>query len=184
MPKLDPKAVVRRIKENDSLLKILIQIEDFLDSLDLYAFKNWIEGEIVAGPNVGRYWISIVLKYPYNLMPDPRGGMRMVNRDVRVHFRTSFELVPLPMNEPTDYPDAYPQVEWQPRLDRSRIWLITLDIPRRFIDDIQDVLDDEDESDLQAAEALSSPEAGEEAPPPDAAAAPEAAAPAPTGGAF
>ena len=135
MPDIDPKFVIKRIKENDSLLDILVQIEDFIDSLDLYAYKHWIDGEVVSGPNVARYWISLILKYPYRRMPDPAGAIRLLGRDVRVSYRESTELLPVKTDETGDLADGGQRKQ---KFSHAPIWLITLEIPRRYIDDIVD----------------------------------------------
>lgn len=154
MPReLNPAEVIKRLNENESLLDILIEMEDFLDSLDLYAFKNWIDGEVVEGPVVSRYWCEMTLKYPYSKMPDPKGGMRLVEHDVRVSFKESTELNPIKVETPNDFRDG----TRKPKLEHTKIWLVSMRIPRRFIDEIIDqsieMYDDEVEiEDVESAE--------------------------------
>jgi hypothetical protein len=153
MPEIDPQFVIKRIKDNDSLLDILVQVEDFLDSLDLYAYKHWIDGEIVSGPSITRYWISLILKYPHRRMPDPQGAIRLLGREVRVSYRESSELKPIKVEEPADLRDG----ERKPKFRHAPVWLVTLEIPRRYIDDISeewiDQYDDEVEvEDVEDAE--------------------------------
>jgi len=150
---LDPVDVVRRLNDNSNLLDIIIEMEDFLDSLDLYAFQNWIDGEIVSGPVVSRYWCSLTLKYPYSKMPDPKGGMRLVEHDVKVTYQQSTELSPISIESPDDYREGIRK----PKFEQTKIWLITINIPRRFIDEIInqsiEAYDDEVElEDVQDAE--------------------------------
>ena len=57
------------IFDNKDLLDVLIDVEDVFDGLDLYAFKNWIDGLVVSGPHVSRYWINVCLLYT---SPSPR----------------------------------------------------------------------------------------------------------------
>ena len=40
-----------------------------MDEMGIYTYKNWLEGEVVAGPEVGRYWVDITLMYPREQMP-------------------------------------------------------------------------------------------------------------------
>lgn len=65
---------------------VLLQVEDFLDSNHLYAYPNWFEGEVYDGPNLEKYWVSVDLKYDYNLMPDPKAVERLVNLGVAVKY--------------------------------------------------------------------------------------------------
>jgi hypothetical protein len=75
-----------KINDSPHLLDILIQMEDVLDSLDIYVFANWMKGEVVEGPIVRRYWFDFTLRYPIDKMPDPRGAMRLLKHGVRVDY--------------------------------------------------------------------------------------------------
>lgn len=130
----DPDLVVDRIKENNTFLDLLIEIEDFLDGLDMYAFDNWIEGEVVNGPEITRYWVTIALKYPYSMMPDPKGAKRLLDKDIRVKYKEDYELKPVLVIDSSDYQDG----TRKPKMRRNKVWFVELQIPRRFIDDISD----------------------------------------------
>lgn len=78
-----------KINDSPHLLDILIQMEDVLDSMDIYVFKNWMKGEVVEGPGVRRYWFDFTLRYPIANMPDPRGAMRLLDRGARVDYNKS-----------------------------------------------------------------------------------------------
>ena len=75
-----------KIEESPHLLDVLVQMEDVLDSFDVYVFQNWIEGEIVEGPKVRRYWFDFTLRYPIKKMPDPKGAMRLLKHGLRINY--------------------------------------------------------------------------------------------------
>ena len=50
-----------KISKSTGLTDILIEFERVLDELGLYTYQNWIEGEIVEGPHLSRYWIELSL---------------------------------------------------------------------------------------------------------------------------
>ena len=50
------------IFKSKTLLTILLEIEGMLDKLDMYVFENWIEGEVVDGPN------SVIFQQAHNRM--------------------------------------------------------------------------------------------------------------------
>jgi hypothetical protein len=75
-----------RIEQAPHILDILLQTEDILDSLDVYCYKNWLDGEVVDGPLVRRHWISVSLLYPLHKMPDPRAALRLLKHDIIVEF--------------------------------------------------------------------------------------------------
>ena len=52
-----------KISKSTGLTDILIEFERVLDELGLYTYQNWIEGEIVEGPHLSRYWIELSLMY-------------------------------------------------------------------------------------------------------------------------
>ena len=62
---------IKEISDSNSLLDMLLEFEKTLDSLDLYAFKNWMKGEILEGPKLKRHFVNVKLMYPYKDMPDP-----------------------------------------------------------------------------------------------------------------
>lgn len=123
----------KRLSDSDSLTDVLIQMEDFLDSLDLYVFKNWIDGEIVEGPNIRRYWVSMTLKYAYKQMPDPAGAERLLQHGAKVVFRKAKEEVAVEIETPSDL-----QPNNKPKMKQEEIWLVDVQIPRRFIEELDD----------------------------------------------
>ena len=124
-----------RLRDSESLTDVLIQMEDFLDSLDLYVFKNWIDGEVVEGPEITRYWTKMVLKYNYEDMPDPNGGLRLLDKGAKVFYTKAKEEQAREIKDPSDY---RPDQHGKPVMDMVDIWLVEIHIPRRFIEELDD----------------------------------------------
>ena len=158
----DANGNLKRIYDQESLLDVLIEFEGTLDSLDMYAFANWIDGEIVSGPHLSRYWISITLKYDFKKMPDPRGGQRLLKHGAKVEYVKTTEKVVIDVTEvePADRDQEYEYDEERGKPVRKKkdvsIWLVKVSIPRRFIEDMEKGtihIEDEDEIvDLAAAD--------------------------------
>ena len=55
---------IKKISDTNTLLDMLLEFEGVLDNIELYAYKNWSKGEVVAGPKLGRYFIEVALMYP------------------------------------------------------------------------------------------------------------------------
>ena len=72
---------------SDSSLATLLDFERVLDELDIYVFKNWKDGELVAGPDVRRYTVACMFMYPEKLMPDPRGAKRLLSVGCNIQFK-------------------------------------------------------------------------------------------------
>jgi hypothetical protein len=125
------------IEDTPHVLDILLECEDLLDSLDIYVFQNWINGELIDGPRIKRYWVSITLQYAHKQMPDPRAGLRLLKHGILVSFEKG-ELEAM-ANKPAE-----------------PIWLVKLEVPRRLLSGVNntasDYYDDEvDQDDLEGA---------------------------------
>lgn len=121
-----------KLQESPHLLDILVQMEDVLDSFDIYVFPNWIKGEIVEGPKVRRYWFDFCLRYPMDEMPDPKGATRLLKHGIRVNY----EKVTLEDQDEEDEDEQTPTH-----------WEVSISIPRRLLSDMNaaelDMYDDE-----------------------------------------
>jgi len=145
-----PDQVITRLSDNTDLVDIMISIEDYLDTNDMYSFKNWIKGEIVSGPYVRKYWVKVTLKYDYRDMPDPSGGLRLLKHGTKISYHISTEEIPIEIKSPDDYQPGTKK----PKMEKVKIWLIDLLIPRRFVESIsKEIMDLYDEDvDLDTAD--------------------------------
>ena len=72
---------IKVVSETNTLLDMLLEFEKTLDSLNLYAFKNWSKGEVLEGPTLSRHYINVKLLYVHDDMPDPAGMAHLVVAD-------------------------------------------------------------------------------------------------------
>ena len=79
--------VIKSVYTNEGSLATLLDFERVLDEMDLYAFKNWQLGELVEGPDIKKYTVSCIFMWPERLMPDPRGGRRLLSYDCEVLYK-------------------------------------------------------------------------------------------------
>jgi hypothetical protein len=134
----DAEKVVQQLTAKEDLVSIMLDIEDYFDSNNLYAFDNWIEGVLVKGPIVKKYWIEATFKYAFKQMPDPAGGLRLTPHGTKISYRKASQLVPQPIKSPSDYKPG----TREPKMKKEPIWLVSLKIPRRFVEAMnQDILD-------------------------------------------
>ena len=92
-----------KVHRSASLLDVLIEFDKFLDDLNIYSYDNWLEGEIVDGPHLSRYWCEVSLMYPYEMMPDPSGGERLLGKKCKVYYKEDYYLEPREDKTPDDY---------------------------------------------------------------------------------
>ena len=76
------KQTLDNLIDSSSDLDILLEFEEVLDNLNLYAYKNWEHGEVIAGPEVSKYWITVTLMWPRKLMPDPDVSFKKVAEEI------------------------------------------------------------------------------------------------------
>lgn len=124
---------IRDIYMSDGSMNALLDFERVLDEIDIYAFKNWILGELVAGPEIGPYKVSCTFLWPEKLMPDPRGAKRLLPFDCEVKYKKTSMKVPVKVNDPSDF-QAGTHVA---KLEDKTIWLVEITIPKNLMNDIK-----------------------------------------------
>ncbi len=124
-----------KISDSPHLLDILLQMEDVLDSLDIYVFKNWYRGEVVEGPKVRRYWLDFTLKYDIDRMPDPKAALRLMKHGARVDFwkakygkEGEFEDSAVSESDMAEH-----EANGGDEKSSEDFWLVRISIPRRLV---------------------------------------------------
>lgn len=125
---------VKGIYTSNGTMSTILDFERVLDDADLYAFKNWINGELVQGPNVGRYTATCVFMWPYKMMPDPKGAVRLLKLGCRVEFAKSEIKVPVVVK---DYEDLVPGTNY-PKMQERKVWFVKIEIPLELMDSIKE----------------------------------------------
>ena len=146
------------ISSKQSLLDVLIEIENVFDSLDLYAYDNWFDGEVVNGPEFERYWVKVSLMYPHKKMPNPDGGLRLTNHGCKVSYRKAIFEQPVKITGPESYDrsDGNQGNQRKAKMNKHKVWIIDIDIPRKYINDVDTTVfvkdgEEIDQEDLNAA---------------------------------
>lgn len=123
----------KEIYMTDSNLNTLLDFERVLDELDLYVFKNWKQGELVEGPVYEKYFVTCTFMWPLKLMPDPRGGERLLSYDCEVYYAK--DVLEYPINVET--PDDYEPGTKMPKLAKKDVWLVTIVMPKKLMQEIK-----------------------------------------------
>ena len=132
-----------KILDSKNTLDVLLEFENMLDSVNIYAYKNWQYGEVVDGPKMGRHWFTVTLMYPNKLMPDPNGANRLVNYDCKVNYRKAVYVTPVKIKTQDDL-EVNEKGKRVPKMVKKGVWLIEITMPRRFIDDDSIAVDNDD----------------------------------------
>ena len=121
---------------SENILDILVEFERVFDQLNIYVFKNWLKGEIVEGPKIDRYWITVTLMYPYKLMPDPEGAMRLIDHGCKVWFGEDTLKHVAKIQGPESY-ERNKEGNLTAKIIESKVWVVKVTMPRHFVDEIQ-----------------------------------------------
>ena len=124
---------IRDIYMSDGSLTTLLDFERVLDEVDIYAFKNWEIGELVAGPDIGRYKVKCVFMWPEKMMPDPRGARRLLPFDCTVEYLKKDIEIPIKITDPSDYQPGTKKA----KLITKKVWLVEITMPKSLMSDIK-----------------------------------------------
>jgi hypothetical protein len=139
---------VQTLSENNNAFKVLKDFERVLDELDIYVFKNWEEGELVAGPDVGRYTVKCSFMWDKEEMPDPEGAKRLNDYGCQVVYKKENILIPRKIKDPGDYRPGTKKG----KIDPHPIWVVEISMPKKLMQDVY--IGKENKENTQMAEFL------------------------------
>jgi hypothetical protein len=122
-------ANIEQIYGSNNSLNILKNFERVLDELDIYVFDNWIDGELVSGPHESKYFIECTFMWPKDQMPEPKGGMRLLEYGCKVSFAES-EIATVRKIKTPD--DIRPGTK-KGKIDHHSIWMVKIKMPKRLM---------------------------------------------------
>jgi len=129
---------IKRFSKSNTLLDMMIEFERVLDNIDIYAYKNWEHGEVLAGPHLERHYVRVKLLWPENLMPDPQGAKRLMARECLVKYTRETLVRPAQVNTSADIEyvikDDGRQI-MKPRKVSEPVWVVEIHMPRKYVDE-------------------------------------------------
>ena len=146
----DIKDVIKTIEnvyDNDTAFTILKDFERVLDELNLYVYDNWQDGELVAGPEILRHFVTCTFMWPRDKMPDPDGGKRLIDYGCKVFYKKDSYIYPRKVLKQDDFRPGTKKG----KLDQMTIWLVTVRMPKELIRTIYSGYELEQEYNKQAA---------------------------------
>lgn len=131
----DINDVLENIKEislTDSAVNTLLDFERVIDELDIYAFKNWKRGELVAGPKYEKYFVVCTFMWPHKKMPDPRGGERLLDYGCEIKYKKDMLEYPVKVKDQNDFKPG----TRVPKMARTPVWLVEIVMPKKLMQEI------------------------------------------------
>jgi hypothetical protein len=131
----DIKDIIQNIEQiygSNNSLNLLKDFERVIDELDTYVYENWIDGELVEGPKESRYFVECTFMWPKEKMPEPKGGMTLIEYGCKVQFAES-KLAKVRKIKTPD--DIRPGTK-KGKIDYEDIWLVKILMPKKLMNDI------------------------------------------------
>ena len=131
----DLKDIISNIEQvygSNNSLNLLKDFERVIDELDVYVYDNWIDGELVAGPKEGRYFVECTFMWPKKQMPEPKGGLRLVDYGCKVQFAESRVAKVRKIKNPDDIRPG----TRKGKIDHEEVWMVKIAMPKKLMHDI------------------------------------------------
>jgi hypothetical protein len=131
----DIKDIIQNIEQiygSNNSLNLLKDFERVIDELDVYVYDNWMDGELVSGPKESRYFIECTFMWPKEKMPEPRGGMVLIDYGCKVEFAESKLAKVRKIQKPEDIRPGTKKG----KIDIEEIWMVKITMPKKLMHDI------------------------------------------------
>jgi len=129
----------KKILNSKIFIDILIDFEDILDKNHIYVYDNWERGELIDGPKITKYYISILLRYPDKYKPDfsveerlKKNNILIEKKKVKYYIYAKEPQIKNVTDIMGTYTrtvdvDAYPKPNYY-----SYYWLVEIKIPKKY----------------------------------------------------
>ena len=131
----DIKDIINNIEQvygSNNSLNLLKDFERVIDELDTYVYDNWIDGELAEGPVESRYWVECTFMWPKDKMPEPKGGLRLVDYGCKVQFAESLISTVRKIKKPDDIRPGTKKG----KIDHVPVWMVKIAMPKKLMNDI------------------------------------------------
>lgn len=131
----DIKDVIANIENlygSNNSLSLLKDFERVIDELDVYVYENWIDGELLEGPVEDRYFVTCSFMWPKEKMPEPKGGMRLLEYGCKVKIGESQISKVRKIKKPEDIRPG----TRKGKIDHEDIWIVKIMMPKKLMSDI------------------------------------------------
>jgi hypothetical protein len=130
-------ATISGVKKNRNTLDLLLEFEGVLDDLNIYAYENWIKGEVIRGPIISKYWVEVYLMYPEKHMPNPEAATRLIKHGCYVFFQkdTLTSNVKIKSQKDLTVSSAHSREQMVPNTQTIDVYVVKIVMPRHLLTD-------------------------------------------------
>lgn len=149
----DIRNTLSKISQGGTLVDMLCEFERTLDNVGIFTYQNWLEGELLSGPEVSKYWFKTSWMFYKENMPDPDGAMRLKKIGCNVWFEEDVLEQPRKILSPEDWEDGTTK---KAKIDELPVWIVHIEMPIKYItdghDEIHRINAEEDDAEPAAPE--------------------------------
>jgi hypothetical protein len=127
----DIAATISGVKSNRNTLSLLLEFQGVLDDLNVFAYENWIKGEVIKGPIISKYWIEVFLMYAEQDMPDPEASDRLTKHGCYVFYQRDT----LTSNVKVKKVDTSKAGKKVPKTQEMTVFVVKVVMPRHLLTD-------------------------------------------------
>lgn len=126
---------ISSIKKNENKLDLLLEFEGILDELHIYAYENWIKGEVIKGPIISKYWVEVQLMYPETIMPNPLAAERLIKHGCAVYYQKSTLTSNVKIKQEDDLTTDPESGKRVPKKETIPVYVVKIVMPRHLLTD-------------------------------------------------
>lgn len=125
----------RNVNENTNKLDAAMEVAAFLEQMGAFAFEHWIDAEVVYGPVIEKFYVTMKLMFPKKMPPDLAVIERLCNLDciVTLEEDTYKRVVHVREKSDNDIHGMRTYSGFQKKLCEHKVWIIDMKIPQRFL---------------------------------------------------
>lgn len=123
---------IENIYGSNNSLNLLKDFERVIDELDVYVYENWMDGELVSGPKESRYFVECTFMWPKEDMPEPQGGLRLIDYGCKVQFAETKLAKVRKIEKPEDIRPG----TRKGKIDYEDIWMVKITMPKKLMHDV------------------------------------------------
>lgn len=129
---LDVIKNINTLYSSSNGLSVLQDFERVFDTLNLYTYENWIDGELVLGPTVSRHWVECGFMWPAEKMPDPSGAKVLGDYGCSVVFKRDVFSAPKKVKSPEDFEEGTKKG----KIEDYDVWIVEVKMPKKLMKDV------------------------------------------------
>lgn len=124
----------KNVNDDYSKLDAAMEVAAFLEQVGAFAFDNWVDGELVFGPLIEKFHVTVRIMFPKKLSPNPAVFERLTNLECMVEFEEdTYKRVALIKDDNVDAIEYGSNNGFSKKTFEHKVWIVTLRVPQRYL---------------------------------------------------